>query len=240
VGRTACPGISQSVSACIGTGGARRLESRRDIPALPFCHVVLRQELKAAGYPIVLNHLGDHLLKRRLDLGLNQKQAARVLGCHATSVANWESRRREPEIWQLPRLIKFLGYDPRPKAEDIGGWLRRHRTAQGLSCESAAHQIGIDAGTLARWEKGQRQPEGKYLMKVYAFLGEDPRPVPTTIAERITRQREALGLSQRELARRIGVYPSTIERWELGQRRPSPEHVSKMESLLDSAAPDRL
>jgi transcriptional regulator with XRE-family HTH domain len=106
-----------------------------------------------------------------------------------------------------------------------------------LSIASAANQLCVDPGTLARWEKGQRQPEGKYLAKVYSFLGEDPRPVPATPGDWVRRQREAVGWSQRDLARRLGVYPTTVERWELGQRRPSPEHVSKMGSLLGVAAP---
>ena len=160
------------------------------------------------------------------------KQVAKLLGCHATSVANWELGRRLPGVRQLSKLIEFLGYDARPEAEGIGEQLKRKRTAMGLSVASTAKQIGVDAGSLARWESGRRRPVGKHVAKVYAFLGEDPRPVPVTIGERLKRHREALGLSQRELARRICVYPSTIERWELGQRKPSGEHRSKVKWLL--------
>ena len=200
---------------------------------MPFCRVRLNHQVKPAGYPCVLNHLGDHLKKRRLDLGVQLKHAADALGCDATSVANWESGRTEPAIRQLPRLIDFLGYDPRPQAEAIGGRIRRRRTAQGLSLKSAAEQIGVDPGTVSRWESERRQPEGQYLAKVYWFLGED-RPAPVTLAERLKRHRESLGWSQRELARRIGVWPSTVERWELGQRQPSAEHLARLEGLASS------
>jgi hypothetical protein len=73
---------------------------------------------------------------------------------------------------------------------------------------------------------------GKWLARVYAFLGEDPRPLPATSGDWIKRQREAVGWSQRELAKRLGVYPTTVERWELGQRRPAARHLAKVESLL--------
>jgi transcriptional regulator with XRE-family HTH domain len=195
--------------------------------------VRLNRQVKPAGYPSVLNHLGDHLRKRRLDLGLQLNQAADALGCHATSVANWEAGRREPATRQLPRLIAFLGYDPRPDFETVGGRVRRHRTGLGFSFKAAAEQIGVDPGTLSRWERGRRQPEGKYLAKVYSFLGEDPRPAPATVAERLKRCREMLGWSQRDLARRIGVWPSTVERWELGQRKPGVEHMATLERLED-------
>jgi transcriptional regulator with XRE-family HTH domain len=40
----------------------------------------------------------------------------------------------------------------------------------GLSQKEASHQIGIDQGTLARWERGEREPSGKHLERVKHFL----------------------------------------------------------------------
>jgi DNA-binding transcriptional regulator YiaG len=37
---------------------------------------------------------------------------------------------------------------------------------------------------------------------------------------RATRVRELAGLSRSELARRVGVRPATVSRWEAGVRRP--------------------
>jgi hypothetical protein len=54
---------------CSGTHDPDRRRNRRDIPALPFCHVQLRGQIQkrhSADYPHVLNTLGDHLQKRRL------------------------------------------------------------------------------------------------------------------------------------------------------------------------------
>lgn len=126
---------------------------------MPFCRVRLARQVIPAGYPCVLNNLGDHLKKRRLDLGLQLKQAADALGCHAASVANWEAGRREPATRHLPRLTAFLGYDPRPKVDVLADRLKSHRTALGFSLKAAAEQIGVDPGTLTRWERGRRQPE---------------------------------------------------------------------------------
>ena len=99
------------------------------IPALPFCHVVLRQKRQSTEYPITINSLGDHLKKRRLDLGLQMEQTASRLGCHPASVANWERNRTTPGIAHLPRVLGFLGYDPRPIEANIGAKLKRHREA---------------------------------------------------------------------------------------------------------------
>lgn len=42
----------------------------------------------------------------------------------------------------------------------------------------------------------------------------DPLPPATTWAERFVRHRTSLGLTQEESARRIGVDPLTLARWE--------------------------
>src|SRR5579872_2299780 len=62
------------------------------IPALPFCHSTFSSPRpKSLNYPNALNTLGDHLRKRRLDLGLLQKQVAAEIGVNTLTVCNWES-----------------------------------------------------------------------------------------------------------------------------------------------------
>lgn len=140
------------------------------IPALPFCTATLKREWKAAGYPITFNHLGDHLRKRRLDLGLQMKQAAKLLGAHAQSLANWEEGRTAPAILYIPRLIHFVGYDPRPVPTSLAERLKAHRIGLGLSQRAMAKQLGVDPGTLAKWETGRREPAGAYLARVELVL----------------------------------------------------------------------
>jgi len=56
---------------------------------------------------------------------------------------------------------------------------------------------------------------------VIRFLGYDPNPEPETLAERIRRTRERQGISQRELARKLELDPTTVQAWEGGTvRRP--------------------
>ena len=50
---------------------------------------------------------------------------------------------------------------------------------------------------------------------------------------RLGERREAVGLSQGDLARAIGVNPSTVSRWEIGARRPRPRHAVAVLELLD-------
>jgi transcriptional regulator with XRE-family HTH domain len=137
---------------------------------LPFCYVVLRQERRPAGYPCVLNSLGDHLQKRRLDLGLLWKDVAAQIGTDATNVAYWSKGHTTPGLKFWPRIIQYLGYDPRPKRETVGERLKHHRESRGWSRPELAGKLGVNVSVLWQWESGQRQPKGKYLAKVYAFL----------------------------------------------------------------------
>jgi hypothetical protein len=64
---------------------------------LPFSHLAFsaRKPLPAA-YPRGLSTLGDHLRKRRLDLGLLQREVADKLGVDEMTTCNWEINRTSP------------------------------------------------------------------------------------------------------------------------------------------------
>ena len=141
--------------------------TRRGIPALPFCHVTLRgQKPKPQGYPSELRTLGDHLRKRRMDLGLFQKDIAKRLGASTASVNNWELNEREPELRFIPGILRFLGYDPRPEPTTLGERICAAQEpgtdAEGTRCPAQprseygrrlggrrrAPAVGVDAGAF--------------------------------------------------------------------------------------------
>ncbi|HUQ15979.1 MAG TPA: helix-turn-helix transcriptional regulator [Gemmatimonadales bacterium] len=140
-------------------------------PALPFCHAHLKapRPLPCA-YPQALVTIGDHLRKHRLDLGLLQREVAEWLGVTESTVTNWELNRTEAELRFLPRIIALLGFDPRPAGVTLGEQLLVCRTARGLSREAAARILGVDPGTLWKWESDQRTPGRAFLAKIRAFL----------------------------------------------------------------------
>jgi transcriptional regulator with XRE-family HTH domain len=61
-----------------------------------------------------LRTIGDHLRKRRLGLGLLQREFAERLGVTESTVTNWELNRTTPALRFLPAIIALLGFDPRP------------------------------------------------------------------------------------------------------------------------------
>ena len=120
--------------------------------------------------PTELRTIGDHLRRRRLSLKLTQGDVGERLGVDQASVYNWENGRSKPNIEYMPAIIEFLGYNPLPEAQTLAGRLVRQRTSMGLSQSESARRIGVDPGTLARWERGEREPLGDLLVRARRFL----------------------------------------------------------------------
>lgn len=106
--------------------------------------------------------MGDHIRKRRLDLGLRQKDVAVIVNATTSTITNWEKNRNSPKLYLLPRIIKFLGYDPvDSNATCLGEKIKRYRIRRGLSLRKFAREFGVDPGTLARWEKDKTRSTKK-------------------------------------------------------------------------------
>lgn len=130
---------------------------------MPSCHFTLiAPKPSPLPYPAQLNTLGDHIRKRRLDLGLLQQEVAEQLGVTEATIVNWELNHTSPEIRYTPRIIAFLGYDPSDiQAETLGQRLIVYRQKMGLSQKKLARQLGVDPATLGRWERGKGLPSPK-------------------------------------------------------------------------------
>ena len=108
-----------------------------------------------------------------MDLGLQVKEVATQLGADEQSVSGWELGHRQPSLVHLPALIHWLGYDPRPPTESLGIRIRRWREGRGVSQLVLAKRLNVDPGTLARWERGVREPKHCYLERVLQLLVEN-------------------------------------------------------------------
>jgi transcriptional regulator with XRE-family HTH domain len=69
--------------------------------------------------------LGEHIKRRRLDLGLFQTEVANQIGANPSTIANWEKGNTEPAARFIPAIIGLLGYDPRPITNTYSGVHRR-------------------------------------------------------------------------------------------------------------------
>ena len=121
---------------------------------IPFCDTpTLTFAKPKRHYHLALVTFGDHLLKRRLDLGQNRKFAASLIGVDPESLKNWEGGKTEPAVGFFPRLISYLGYNPLPEGFGRGARIRRARISRGLSRKALADSVGVDEATVKRMEE---------------------------------------------------------------------------------------
>lgn len=140
---------------------------------MPFCHVTLSAtKTKDRAYPATLETIGDHLRKRRLDLGLLQKEVAKEIGVTACTIQYWETNRVPPALRFRLRIAEFLGYDAYDQSttESMHQRLRAHRERLGLSRKKLAALLGTDPSNLGGWETGKHRPTKKSLAIIDNFL----------------------------------------------------------------------
>ncbi len=131
---------------------------------MPFCQLTITaSHPKKLGYPTALVTIADHIRKRRLDLGLFQRQVAAQIGVDEASIWNWEKGGVKPEVHFMASIISFLGYNPLPEPKGLPGRLIWARSSRGMSRVACARMLGIDPSTLARWETGRWKPSAGHV-----------------------------------------------------------------------------
>lgn len=121
------------------------------------------------GYPVELQTLGDHIRKRRLDLGLLQMEVASEIGVSENTVWNWEHG-TEPELRHIPAVLSFLGYMPWKCPDDPGGEACPLQEGKGLSLRRLGPLMGRDPEQLEDWLSGRHEPIERNKRMIEEFL----------------------------------------------------------------------
>lgn len=104
--------------------------------------------------------LGEHLLNRRLKLGLRQEDVAGQLDTMREVYERWERDEREPVISEWPGILSFLGYYPGSDKTDADLVLKARR-CRGFNQKQMAKTVGVIHQILRRWERGEKIPSCK-------------------------------------------------------------------------------
>jgi DNA-binding XRE family transcriptional regulator len=74
--------------------------------------------------PTELRSIGDHVRKRRENLGFLQREVALRIGVDKTTIYNWETGRTCPNLRALRGAIRFLGHNPTETGATLSERLR--------------------------------------------------------------------------------------------------------------------
>jgi transcriptional regulator with XRE-family HTH domain len=131
-------------------------------------HIPLEKQ-QLPGYPEIPITVGDHIRKKRMDLGLLQREVAEIIGVTESSVWNWEHG-TEPELQYNPKIINFLGYIPFDCPDDTVGRLAWYKRAMGMNLDHLGEAMGRDPEQLSDWLSGRHNPFRKNREKIERFL----------------------------------------------------------------------
>lgn len=97
---------------------------------------------------------------------------------------------------------------------------RALRVESGISLENLAVAAGLSPNTVRSAESGAHQPRPRVAAAIATALGVTPHDLITTDIVTLRRARFVLGLTQREIAHRIGCSRQLVSRIERGAGRP--------------------
>lgn len=125
--------------------------------------------------------------------------------------------------------------DPGPEPQNFAGVIRWRRKKLGLTQQELAEHLGVTVQTLRNWELGHSRPGLRQTPQAADFLGRfmlfrPGKRLDFPVRLQLTRRR--MGLSQAELATRLGVSADSVWEWENGNHQPSPRHRKKLDALI--------
>ena len=164
-------GRFESGGDCTGTGAASRHRTRtcRGADTFAYFRLSLPLRIYPKGYILQPKTIGEHVRKRRMDLGMLQREVAAKIGVTESSVWNWE-RGTEPELVHIPKIIAFLGYVPFECPDDLLGRLRYYKLVNGMSFERLGAAMGRDPEQLVDWLSNGMKPCKRNVQEISNFL----------------------------------------------------------------------
>jgi len=132
---------------------------------------VPRTHISPKGYHQNPQTIGENIRKKRVDLGLLQRQVADMIGVRKDSIYNWE-RGVQPGLRFMPKVIEFLGYVPFIQPTDTLGRLAYYKRINGLSYEGLSAQVGIHFEQLQAWLTGRTTPNKNSMYRIEDILAQ--------------------------------------------------------------------
>lgn len=97
--------------------------------------------------------IGEQLRRHREGLGLSWAEAAKLMEVDPSTVTKWEL---QPDSRQnhmsIPKITRFLGYNPMPEPTTPGEHLRHFRLSLGLTQRRFGNLLGVSQEKVSRWE----------------------------------------------------------------------------------------
>lgn len=202
--------------------------------------------------------VGTKIREIRTAKGWTQETLAEKLGMNQIMISQYENGIRVPKIGTLNKFAValdvpleeftqcYLGSEEESMAKIIGKKIAEARKAKGMGQAELAIKMNTTHQCVSQYERGKRCPTMSMLDRFASALGV---PVETLLPDNmagnvseeekrgigklIKEYRKEKGLTQKELAERIGVAEITIRQYEADKYRPGFDNMIKIMGELE-------
>jgi len=200
----------------------------------------------------------EEITELRQQLGMSQAVLARELGVAPNTVWKWENGRSSPNDSSVKALaglqskareeVSGAPEEGEPEVEEkaeieeeperelplTGKVIRALRKEAGLSQKGLGDELDVSPKTISSWETGKTSPDETNLANLRRFR--DEMKDDLSPGYRIKAVRYGVGLSQKELAEKLDVSPTTVSKWETGGTTPGEEVLEKLSKIRNEKA----
>ncbi len=194
-------------------------------------------------------------LRERFDV--TQHELARLLDVSPVTVTAWETGKSHPRSNNLAQVAALAGKSQadvdsalgrQPVPDITSADVKRMRKGLGLTQTALAKLIGVSAAAVTAWETGKTTPSresrralGQLADRPRAEVDEQlsrsgllPAPEAALSGDEIRSLRQGADMSQRDLARKLGVSVNSVCNWETGRTEPRRSSVKKLLEMKKS------
>ena len=123
---------------------------------------------------------GEKIKRARMQKGINQKELAQLLDVTPSTVAQWETGRRNPKKESLGKIadalevnVKTFFSDGLDEALTTGEKIRLARERNHLSQKDLADLLNVSQNAIFNWENEKRSIKISTLQRIAGVLHED-------------------------------------------------------------------
>ena len=182
--------------------------------------------------------IGQRVKTHRIACGMTQADLAEHLGVSTAVVGSWERGNSMPTMQKGRQLANWLtepasaGRAKTSINTDLGERIQAKRMMLGISQSELGKRLGIDKKSIREWEYGWRAPSKTYAQTLIEWLNESD---DVLLCDRIREMRHRVGMTQRELAARLGCNLDAIKAWEQNRKGPTPEQFGRIMRWMQGA-----
>lgn len=138
---------------------------------IPICSFVLVAKITKKEVVVrKIESLSDHLRNKRLAMGIDQTQLAKLFNISNPIISNWEANKKQPSSYYFDSIVSFLGYIPQITMgfDRYGIYTQLYRKEHKLSQKMFAKIVKIHLEEIVHLEEnkyGKRKRKLEPILK---------------------------------------------------------------------------